>query len=461
MAARTADQSSVSARAIAPGPAGHPLFGNLSALREGPLPLLMASAQRYGGVVRLRFGMQVVHLVTQPEHIKYVLQDNQKNYSKQTRGFKALSLFLGLGLLTSEGDTWLRQRRIAQPAFHRQRIAGFGAVMVRSAADMAEAWRGAAGSGRVVDMGAEMMRLTLRIAGETLLSTDPSGAADSVGEALTLLLTEARQRIYRPLMLPLGVPTPKNRRVKAAMRLLDSIVYTLIDERRRSANRPEDLLSMLLDARDEVTGEGMSDTQLRDEVMTMFLAGHETTANALTWTWYLLSLFPEAGRKLRAELAEVLNGRAPSVDDIPRLKYTSMVIEESMRLYPPAWMMTRAAREEDAIGGYLIPKGSFVALSPYITHRLPSLWENPEGFDPSRFTAERASAMPRFAYFPFGGGPRQCIGNTFAMMEAVLVLATLAQRFRADLVSGQEVKAETLITLRPQGGIRMTLHGVE
>jgi cytochrome P450 len=215
---------------------------------------------------------------------------------------------------------------------------------------------------------------------------------------------------------------------------------------------------MLLNARDADTGEAMNDKQLRDEVLTIFVAGHETTANALAWTFYLLSKYPAAARRIRAELAEVLGGRSPSVEDLPRLKYTAMVLDEAMRLYPPAWMFTRAARENDEIGGYFIPKTSFLFLSPYIVHRKPSLWEDPEGFDPERFAPERAASIPRFAYFPFGGGPRQCIGNTFAIMESVLLLAVFMQKYRLDLVPGHPVEPEPLVTLRPKHGVLMTVH---
>jgi cytochrome P450 len=362
-----------------------------------------------------------------------------------------------MGLLTADGDTWLRQRRIAQPAFHRQKIAALSGVMVRAALDLADAWRAPAESGRSIDVAAEMMRLTLRIAGETLLSTDVSGDADTVGRAVTTVLEDSPNRIYRSLSVPLFIPTRKNREVLAAMKALDAVVFRMIGERRRGGG-PEDLLSMLLQARDETTGEGMSDKQLRDEVMTIFLAGHETTANALAWTWYLLSKYPAAYRELRRELDTVLGGRPPGLDDIPRLKYTTMVIEESMRLYPPVWIFTRAAREPDVIGGYPIPAGSYVFTSPYVSHRNPVFWENPEGFDPERFAEGRASSLPRFVYFPFGGGPRQCIGNTFAMMETMLVLAALAQRYRLDLVQGARVEPEPVVTLRPRSGIPMTVH---
>jgi len=443
----------------APGPWGHAVLGNFPALRTDPLGLFIGGAREFGDVVRFRFGPRFAHLVCLPEHVKHVLLDNQKNYTKDTRGFRALRDVLGLGLLTSEGDTWLRNRRIAQPAFHRQRIAELGTVMARAAAETADEWQAHLARGRPFDVATEMMRLTLRIVGETLLSADVSGDADAVSQAVHRVLAETRNRVYRPLSIPLAVPTPGNRRFLDAVRALDAIVYRMIAERRRAGSDARaDLLSVLLHARDEQTGEAMTDRQLRDEVMTIFLAGHETTANALTWTWVLLSRHPEAGRRLRAELSQVLGGRTPTAEDTARLPYLTMVLDESMRLYPPAWMIGRCAAADDVIDGYRIPAGTYVFISPYVTHRHPRLWENPEGFDPERFSPERAAAIPRYAYFPFGGGPRQCIGNGFATMEALIVLGTLAQRFRLDLAPGLRVDPEPLITLRPRGPVLMTAH---
>jgi cytochrome P450 len=361
---------------------------------------------------------------------------------------------LGNGLLTSEGDFWRRQRRIAQPAFHKERIAAFGDVMVRAAEDTARAWTAVAKSGGTLDVAAEMMRLTLRIAGETLLSSDVTGHAAVVGDAVSLLLREANRRILQPIEVPLRVPTPNNRRVLRVLSELDAIVFRMIEDRRRmTGGRPSDLLTMLMEARDEETGEGMTDKQLRDEVLTIFLAGHETTANALSWTFYLLSLHPEVARRTSAELADVLGGRAPQVADLGRLVYTTAVLKEAMRLFPPAWIVGRRAVEDDTIDGYDIPRDSIVFVSPWLTHRHPAFWQNPEGFDPERFLPERAATIHRYAYFPFGAGPRLCIGQGFAMIEAVLLLATLAQRIRLDLVPGHRVVPHPSITLRPRYGI--------
>ena len=433
----------------APGPKGHFLLGALPAMRRDPLKNFLAAFNEYGDVVRFRFGPMVGHLVSAPSGVNHVLAENNKNYGKQTRGFKNLRRVLGNGLLTSEGEFWKRQRRIAQPAFHRQRIAGFGAAMVRAAERCAARL---AQPEAPFDMSAEMMRVTLEIVGETLLGTDVGAEADRVHSVVGDLLRSANERITRVIDLPTIVPTPSNLRFRGHLKVLDEIVLRIIAERRRKPGG--DLVSMLIESRDADTGEAMTDAQLRDEAMTIFLAGHETTANALTWTWFLLSRAPAAGRDLRAELDAVLGGRAPTLEDLPRLKLLRMTIEESMRLYPPAWIIARSATGPDEIGGYEIPAGSIVFVSPYVVHRHPRFWRDPEGFDPLRFAS--AEAPPRGAYFPFGGGPRQCIGNGFAMMEAELVLATLAQKFRFELVPGHPVDAEPSITLRPRHGMKMS-----
>ena len=432
----------------APGPFGHAVLGSLPAARRDPLRLFMQAFRDYGEVVRFRFGPLAAHMISSPSGVNHVLAENNKNYGKQTRGYAALRYVLGNGLLTSEGDFWKRQRRIAQPAFHRQRIAGFADMMVRAASDCAARLEDQ--RGREVDVHHEMMRLTLRIVGETLLGVDPSRDADHVGEALELLLAVVAERTSRIFFAARPIlPTPENFRLTRAKARLDEVVLGIIAERRKKSG--DDLLSLLMEARDEETGERMDDRQLRDEAMTIFLAGHETTANALTFAWLLLSRYPAAMRSVQAELAEVLQGRAPAPADLPRLVQVRRVLQEAMRLYPPAWIIARSATGADEIKGFEIPAGSIVFVSPYVVHRHPALWDDPEGFDPDRFAREPA----RHSYFPFGGGPRQCIGNGFATMEAELVLATLAQRVRFDLSPGEPVLLDPSITLRPRQGLRM------
>jgi cytochrome P450 len=429
----------------------------LPAVRRNALQTLHRAAMEFGDVVRMRFAGVTAHMISSPDGVQHVLVENSKNYGKQTRGFIKLREILGDGLLTAEGETWRRHRRIAQPAFHRQRLASFADTMVREAERTAERWSALSDSGERVDVAQEMAGLTLQIIGRTMLSRDVALEADRVGRALTHLLHAANLRMSSLLDLPQSLPTPGNLRFAAALRTLDGVVQQIIAERRRATERPEDLLTLLLESGDEETGERMNDRQLRDEAMTIFLAGHETTANALTWAFYLLSHHPSVGRALRLELERELTGK-PSLSALPRLRLTRTVIEEALRLYPPAWLISRSVVDDDEIGGFHIPARSIVFVSPFIVHRDPRIWENPEGFDPDRFAPERSSSLPRGAYFPFGAGPRQCIGANFALMEAQLVLATLWRSFRFDLVPGHPIEPEPSITLRARYGMPMTVH---
>jgi cytochrome P450 len=455
----TAHTLSASLRHVPPGPPHHFLLGNAGEIRQrGGYNFVLETMRAYGDICRYHVLRWPVHLLSHPDYIKHVLQDNHRNYDKKVFAYRALRLILGNGLLTSDGDFWLRQRRLAQPAFHRQRIEGFGRIMTNAAQAMLQQWQGYAKQQQVFDVAQEMMRLTLRVAGETLFTIDLTNDADEVGQALSYALLQVNARLYQPFPLPLWLPTPKNRRVGQALRTLDRVVTAIIEEHRRTPEAREDLLSMFMLAQDEETGERMNDQQLLDEVKTMLLAGHETTANALNWTWYLLAQHPAVEAKLAAELAAVLAGRLPTIADLPLLPYTQMVIYEAIRLYPPAWLFLRHAIQDDTIGGYHIPAGTAVAVSPYVMHRHPAFWEEPETFMPERFTPERVAVRHRLAYIPFAAGPRQCIGNTFALTEAQLVLATVAQRYRLRLAPGHPVEPETAITLRPRAGIHMTLH---
>lgn len=338
---------------------------------------------------------------------------------------------MGDGLLTSEGDFWLGQRRLIQPVFHRKRIADMASIMTKYTQQRIEMWGLAAKNGETVDIAQEMMQLTLNIIGETMFSTDVSGDAKAVGEALTTVLHYNNRQLRQPLITAFSFR--QRRQFKKALKTLDTIIYDMIEARRESTETNQDLLTMLLRARDEETGEGMSDRQVRDEAMTIFLAGHETTANALTWAWYLLSTHPNIAKKLHEEVDQVLSGRVPTVEDLPNLIYTEMVIKEVMRLYPPAWVIGRETLAADDIGGYRIPPKSSVMFSPYIMHRHPTYWDNPTAFDPERFAPENDKRHPHFTYFPFGGGPRLCIGNHFAIMEAQLILAIIAQHYELHL----------------------------
>jgi len=431
----------------------NPVLGPAPQLSKDPLGFLFDVANQCGDVARLRFPYPpfAVHFLRNPDHIHHVLVENQRNYVKETRGYEKLREVLGLGLVTSEGEFWKRNRRIANPAFHRERIARFADTMSKSAEQLVADWEPWIESGRPFDVTAEMSKVTLKIVGLTLMSTDVSDEAQEVGGALTTVLHTTIGRVQNPLSLPLWIPTPYNRRFLKARAALDKVVLGLIAKRREEGTDHGDLLSMLISTRDEETGETMNDAQLRDEVMTMFLAGHETTATALAWTIFLLSKYPTIERDLRAELAAVLGGRTPTIADLPKLTLTDQVVKESMRLYPPVWVVARAPVADDVIGGFEIPKNTYVFMSPYLLHRHPDYWTNPEGFDPSRWTPEAERARHKYAYMPFSMGPRKCIGDMFATMEARLVLATVLQRVQLSLVPGARVVPEPTITLRPRG----------
>jgi len=439
-----------------PGPAFWTPFGMNRVFRPDPIAYYMRTFRTYGDLVGFRPRPFRSLLLANPAHIKHVLQDNNHNYVKGIVIAK-IKVLIGEGLFTSEGDLWRRQRRLAQPAFHRQRLAGFVTTMTDATASLLDRWADRARRGDVFDVAADMSRLTLDIVGRTLFSRPLDDAADEVGRALVEVLELMNERTLRFFPSPLWWPTRFNRRLALLIRALDRVVFDIIESRRRTAEETGDLLDMLLRARDEETGESMTDRQLRDEVMTFVLAGHETTAVALTWTWYLLDRHPDVAARLKAEVAATLGSRTPTPEDIPRLQYVRMVVEEVMRLYPPVWGFMRQSIGPDRIGGYAIPKGTVIAICPYITHRHPDFWPEPERFDPERFTPERVRERARYAYLPFSGGPRLCIGNEFALMEVQLVVAMTVQRYRLQLVPGAHAEPESRLTLRPQGGLPMTV----
>jgi cytochrome P450 len=395
-----------------------------------------------------------VYLVSDPELIREVLVTHHRRYLKG-RGLQEAKRLLGEGLLTSEGEFHRRQRRLAQPAFHHARVDGYAGVMAAYADRAQRRWR----AGDVVDMHREMTDLTLAIVGKTLFDTDVEGAdARLVRESLTSVL-EMFDRMTSPIAPLMDLlPFPSMRRFERARDNLDAVVYRLIEERRSGGRDRGDLLSMLLMATDEEgDGAGMTDEQLRDEALTIFLAGHETTANALTWMWYLLSQHPEVEGRLHDELDRVLGGRLPTIEDLPSLPYTEMVMAESLRLYPPAWVMGRRTQEPHELGGYPIPEGGTLLMSQYLMHHDPRWYPDPYRFDPERWTPEAQATRPKFAYFPFGGGPRLCIGESFAWMEGRLILATITQRWRARFIPGQVLRLQPRITLRPARGMLMQL----
>ncbi|MCB8981416.1 MAG: cytochrome P450 [Ardenticatenaceae bacterium] len=444
-----------------PGPLGQWPQGVIKQFQNQPLQAMMAMFHEYGDAIRFRAVLNFYgYLFFHPDHYKHILQDNNRNYTKMPHPSLALlQPVIGNGLLTSDGEFWRRQRRLASPAFHRKRIAAFATTMTEATDTMLQNWHSVAKDGRPLDVNEAMMHLTLEIVGKTLFSIDLTREADTVGEAFSVVNEEVARLTGIPFAnLGLKIPfLPSTRRINTNTAVLTNVVHSIIQERRQSGLEAEDLLGMLMSARDEDSGEGMSDQQLHDEVMTIMLAGHETTAVALAWTFFLLSEHPAVREELEAEVDRVLNGRLPTIDDIPNLPYATMVLEESMRLYPPAYAIARWGNEEDEVGGYYVPKNSVITTSPYVTHRHPEFWDDPERFDPQRFTPERKAERPRYAYLPFGGGPRQCIGNSFAMTEATLLLTSIVQRYRLTLLPGTTVEIEPLITLRPKGHLMMTL----
>jgi cytochrome P450 len=435
---------------VPPGPRNWIPGKHLRALQYQPLPFLSRLQHQFGDASRFKVGPQPVFFFAHPDQVRDVLVVRNASFIKGL-ALQRTKVVLGEGLLTSEGELHKRQRRLAQPAFHRERIQHYGEVMVEKTLRARDRWR----DGQELDVAHEMMRLTLAVVTQTLFDADVDDEADEIGAALTELMLMFPLLVHplAPLLLRFPV-MPQVRRFRRALDRLDRTIYSIIEERRRTSGDRGDLLSMLIMATDvEGDGGGMSDLQLRDETMTIFLAGHETTANALAWTWYLLARNPEVARELHRELDDVLGGRTPSPADYPRLPYTEMVLAESMRLRPPAWGVGRFATEEVRIGEWDVPKNGLVLVSQWVTHRDARFWPDPERFDPLRFAPDAKTSRPKMAYFPFGAGPRICIGESFAWMEGVLLLATIAQRWRFE--RGEDVEPQALITLRPKGTMRM------
>lgn len=431
-----------------PGPKGRHYVRSPLMSGAGALVNLPRMSKTYGDVSFWQFLHVSSYFFAHPNDVEAVLVTQHRSVTKGI-GTRANPELFGNGLLTSEGDLWLRQRRLSQPAFHRARIAAYAEIMVREAERRLDGWR----DGEELDIHREMMETTLAIATRTLFGVDLGPKMPIVAEALDAFIRQnAGLSVWR---LFFKLPTPRRRRFLRGVQQLDRIVYGIIGERRASG-MGDDLLSDLLRAQD-VDGSFMTDQQLRDEVMTMLLAGHETTALALSWAWFLLATHPEEQAKLHAELDRVLAGRAPAAADVGQLAYSNNIVRETMRLYPPAWVISRRAAETVETGGYIVPAKSNIIVSPWVTHRDARFFPNPEAFEPGRWTANQEQALPKFAYFPFGGGPRMCIGNNFALMEAAILLAAVAQRFQVSLVGGQTVEPLASITLRPANGVHVKL----
>jgi cytochrome P450 len=439
---------------LPPGPPQYLFFHHLVETWRDPIGAITRATEEHGDVVHLHLGPFRYVVVNHPDGVRHVLAENAKNYVK-SRNYRGLKLVLGDGLLTAEGDAWRRQRRLVQPGFHRDKIAGFAATMARDTRQLLDRWQTMAPG--TVDVHEEMMRLTLRIVGRTLFGLDVDGDAKAVGEALHVVLRFANEYAQALVSVPTWLPTGRNREFHREKRTLDTLVARIVDERRRRGDMGDDLLAMLLSARDEASGAAMTERQLRDEVMTLVMAGHETTANALTWTSWLLARHPEAARRVRDEVDAVLGDRDPEVADLPRLPLVSRALDEGMRLYPPAWAFERQAIADDVVMGYRIPAGSIVGVFPFLLHRQRAYWDEPERFDLDRFAPERASQQRRWTYLPFGGGQRICVGESFALMEARIILAMMARRFELEVEPGHPVELDPVITLRPKCGVKLRL----
>ncbi|MFN0021091.1 MAG: cytochrome P450 [Pirellulaceae bacterium] len=433
-----------------PGPRGHWLVGSLREVSADRLAFFRRCFDDYGDAASFRMASRRGILLSHPDDIERVLVTENRRFGKNF-ALRLLRPLLGNGLILAEGDAWLRQRRLIQPAFSKQQIESYAPAMVGATRSFIAGWQ----SGDVRNIHSEMMQLTMDIAGRTLLGVDATGQFGGVRESLEGVMQDFLARFRRAVPIPLWLPTPGNLRLKRHIARLNGILQNLIEQRRASSSVGGDFLSLLIRARDEGDGSGLSDKQLRDEVMTMFLAGHDTTANALSWTWWLLGQNPDVQQRLRQEVDAALSGREATPADVPRLPLCENVLRESLRLYPPAYVVGRRALEDCTIGKYSIRKGTNVLMSSWVVHRDPRWYDRPDEFLPDRWADGLLTRIPKYAYFPFGGGPRACIGNNFAMQEGVLVIATMAQQLQLSTVTLPPIKLLPAITLKPAQPLEM------
>ena len=440
-----------SSRRLPPGPKGVPFFGVLFDYNRDPIGFSLRCAQEYGEITLLPFGPANVYLLSSPEHINEVLNRQSHRFIKGI-SVRSLKSSLGEGLLTSDGDFWKRQRKLVQPAFHRERLVEYGNVMTDVTERAILQWK----EGEERDIHTDMMHITLSIVAQSLFGTDIAGKTAIIESALEAVLKHFSNQLNTVFLMPGWIPTPDNVEFWQKLSLMDEVIYDITRQRRGEKEERSDLLTMLLQLADE-DGEGMSDREIRDEVVTLMMAGHETTASALTWTWMLLAQHPEVEEKLSEEIQTVLQGRVPTAADMSQLKYATWIIKESMRLYPPAWGTSRQVIEPLQLGEYTLEPGETVSLNQWIMHRDSRFFECPQQFLPERWADGLEQKLPKGVYFPFGDGPRACIGKGFAMMEAVLVLVTIAQKFHLDLPSNYRPELQVSITLRPRHGMKMRL----
>ena len=442
-----------------PGPQGQPFLGSIREIQRDNVQAFMDAWLEYGDIVHFR-GPLTINLLVHPDYVERVLRDNVANYPRPEFVTDKLKSIVGDGLVAAEGDRWANARRVSQPAFEKDILNAYGQTMIETTGEMLERWEPYVDGGRRLDIKSEMMHISLANLATAMFHFDLREALDEIEPAVAFALAHTNRRLTTPVDLQ-KLPLPSSKRFVKVLAGLNQVIYRIIGEHRNAEDGVRDFVNMLLESNDPETGAPVTDQQARDEVIGFFIAGHETVSSALTWTFYLLSQNPESWRKLKAEVDEVLGGRTPTVEDVPKLKYVEYVLLEAMRLYPPIFVLMRRAVADDVVGGYHVPAGSTVVLCAYVTHRHPDYWHNPEGFDPERFTPERSAHLPRLAYFPFGGGPRKCIGNTFAMIEMPVVVAMVAQRYKPNLVPGQVVFPEPAISLRPRDPVLVTVERAE
>lgn len=432
----------------------HLIFKNAYYMANWPIEFLFENYDTMGPIYWVKSPIRKIAVLNDPECVRHILQENNRNYVKSF-GYDPLKLLLGNGLLTSEGDFWRKQRRLAQPGFHKEKLAAIVDTMITCTGQLLTRWEKL--EGVEMNISSEMNHVALDIVSKSLFISNVEDEIDKISTWVTVAIEQGAERIRNPFKIPTWIPTPNNLKQNKAVSVLNEVINGIIEKRRNEGKQYDDLLSMLMDARDEDTGEGMSNAQLRDEVMTIFIAGHETTANALTWAFYVLAQHPEIEQKLKAEIDEVLQGRPVSFENLRSLTYTRQVIDETLRLYPPAWIIGRKNIEDDEIGGYFIPAGTNCLVPTLCIHRSPKYWKDPLKFDPDRFSTERVKEQKKFTYFPFGGGPRLCIGNNFALMEMQVVMASIMQRYTFELKDTTPIELDPLITLRPKQNVYLKL----
>jgi len=446
--------SLVSSRRLAPGPTGYPLMGVFLMARRDPLGFFMDCARRYGDVVTMRLGTHRVYVLRRPDHVKHVLQDNTRAYVKRPTATRVRALF-GDSLTVVDGERWRQRRQRVLPAFQPSQYAHFSSVISRATVDMLERWQPPAERGEPVELVSEMRRLTQAIIIRACFGEVPSLEVEAVGQALDVAVAHVEERLWSPLAW-MKLPTPGGARYRHALAAVEAFVSRRVSEARHSTPPPHTMLGAILEG--STGAESLTAAELNDELRALLVAGHTTTASALAWTWFALSEHHDARDRLEEECRAVLHGRAPGIEEVSGLRYTRQVIDEILRLYPPTWVTARMPVMDDIVSGYSIPSGALILLSPYLTHRHPALWDDPERFDPDRFMPARAATRPAFAYFPFGGGPRRCIGSSFAIFEMQVIIATVAQRYRLDLLPGPPISPTAGLTLRPGPALRTRLH---